>query len=312
MPRSNRSAASSVSRPDIYRTITDQIIAQLEKGCVPWVQPWDSGHAAIGLPYNAASLRRYSGVNILTLWNAAASRGFSTQGFLTYRQAAALGGTVRRGERGTAIVYTRRVARRDDGGETVATEGSPAGSFSFLRAFTVFSTEQCEGLPADIVAKPAATASDKILPAARSLIDSTGADFRIGGPQAFYNPVQDFVAVPPPEAFHEPVNWHRTACHELAHWTGHRSRLNRDQSGAFGSVPYGQEELVAEMAGAFLCAALGITPTVRHADYIGSWLRILKQDKRAILRAATAASKACDYLLAFRDPAPQPGSLPIP
>ncbi len=312
MPRNYRSAASTSRRPDICRTVTDEIIAQLEKGCVPWVRPWDCRHPAIGLPYNAASRRRYSGINILTLWNAAASRGFSGQGFLTFRQAAELGGTVRRGERGTAIVYARRVPGTDRGSRTADAEGEAAKSFSILRTFTVFSTDQCEGLPEQITIRPEAAIGDAILPEAAALIAATGADFRIGGPNAFYDPVRDFVAVPPPDAFHEAINWHRTAFHELAHWTGHRSRLNRDQSGAFGSAAYGQEELVAEMAGAFVCAALGIRPTVRHADYIGSWLAILKGDHRAILRAASAASRASDYLLALADAAHLPASAQCP
>jgi antirestriction protein ArdC len=106
--------------------------------------------------------------------------------------------------------------------------------------------------------------------------------------------------VPRPEAYFEPINWHRTALHELGHWVGHGSRLGRDLSGSFGSVLYAKEELVAEMTSAFVCASLGIVPTVRHADYIGSWLELMRGDDRAIVRAASAASKAADYLLAFR------------
>ena len=140
-----------------------------------------------------------------------------------------------------------------------------------------------------------------ILPAAEALIKATRADFRIGGDQAFYAPGFDYVQVPRPEAYFEPVNWHRTAFHELGHWTGHPSRLGRDLSGAFGSTDYGREELVAEMAGAFVCASLGIAPTVRHADYLGSWLAIIREDKRAIVRAASAASKAADFILGFRE-----------
>ena len=122
----------------------------------------------------------------------------------------------------------------------------------------------------------------------------------MGGDRAFYNPAQDYVQVPQPDAYFEPINWHRTALHELGHWVGHPSRLARDLTGAFGSALYAKEELVAEMASAFVCASLGIVPTVRHADYIGSWLDVLREDDRAIVRAASAASKAADYLLAFR------------
>ena len=96
------------------------------------------------------------------------------------------------------------------------------------------------------------------------------------------------------------MNWHRTAFHELGHWVGGKARLDRDQTGCFGSVAYGREELIAELTGAFVCASLGIAPTVRHADYLGSWLEIIREDSRAIVRAASAASKAADYLLAFR------------
>ena len=105
--------------------------------------------------------------------------------------------------------------------------------------------------------------------------------------------------VPPPQAYFEPINWHRTALHELGHATGHRSRLNRDQSGSYGTKKYAFEELVAELSAAFGCASLGIVPTVRHADYIGSWLEVLREDNRAIVRAASQASKAADYLLGF-------------
>jgi antirestriction protein ArdC len=131
------------------------------------------------------------------------------------------------------------------------------------------------------------------------LIAATGADFRIGGGRAYYNTTGDFVQVPPPGAYFESINWHRTAFHELGHWSGHASRLNRDHSGSFGSKSYAREELVAEIAGAFVCASLGIVPTVRHADYIGSWLEVLREDNRAVVRAASAASKAADFLLAY-------------
>ncbi len=132
------------------------------------------------------------------------------------------------------------------------------------------------------------------------MIAATGADFRIGGRAPSTALAGDFVQVPPPQAYFEPINWHRTAFHELGHWVGHASRLDRDLSGSFGSKSYAREELVAEMAGAFVCASLGIVPTVRHADYIGSWLEVLREDDRAIVRAASAASKAADYLLAFQ------------
>jgi antirestriction protein ArdC len=127
-----------------------------------------------------------------------------------------------------------------------------------------------------------------------------------GGDRAFYSPAHDFIQVPRPDAYFEPINWHRTALHEFGHWSGHPSRLGRDLSGNFGSALYAKEELVAEITSAFVCASLGIVPTVRHADYIASWLEVLRKDDRAIVRAASAASKAADYLLAFRPDSNEP------
>jgi antirestriction protein ArdC len=163
----------------------------------------------------------------------------------------------------------------------------------------VFNTDQCEGLDDEPTTAPLRPDVGSIEPRAEALIAATGADFRIRGERAFYSPAGDFVQVPPPAAYFEAINWHRTAFHELGHWTGHPSRLGRDLSGGFGSSLYAKEELVAEMAGAFVCASLGIVPTVRHADYFGSWLEVLREDNRAIVRAASAASKAADYLLVF-------------
>lgn len=291
---------SASERSNLYQQITDRIIAELEAGRAPWVQPWASAKAGIGMPYNASSGRRYSGLNILTLWDAIVSRGLSSHAFLTFRQALVLGGSVRKGERGIGVIYTRRFVPGEERTRAQAEGREPMGGIPFLKWFTVFSVEQCDGLPDRMCEPPPPIPAGLILPQAEALIAATGADFRIGGPSAYYLPAHDYVQVPPPEAFHEPVNWHRTAFHELGHWVGGSTRLNRDQSGAFGSVPYGKEELVAEMAGAFVCAALGIAPTVRHADYLGAWLEIIREDNRAILRAASAASKAADYLLAFQ------------
>lgn len=295
--RNNRPASD---RANLYDEITHRIVAELEADRVPWVQPWSSAKAGIGMPRNAVSDRPYSGINILALWDAMISRGFASHAFLTFRQAITLGGSVRRGEHGTGIVYTQRFVPTAER-ERAAREGrDPSGGIPFLKWFTVFSVEQCDGLPDHIGEPPPPIPEHLILPQANELIAATGADFRIGGPAAFYSPLHDYVQVPRPDDFHEPVNWHRTAFHELSHWVGGKSRLNRDQTGLFGSISYGKEELVAEMAGAFVCAALGIVPTVRHSDYLGSWLAIIRGDRRAILRAASAASKAADYLLAFR------------
>jgi antirestriction protein ArdC len=158
---------------------------------------------------------------------------------------------------------------------------------------------QCEGLPENLVIAAPPPEPGLIEPKVEALIKASGIDFRIGGSRAFYMPAQDFVQVPPPQAYFEPINWHRSALHELGHASGAPHRLNRDLSGSFGSKKYAFEELVAEMNAAFCCASLGIVPTVRHADYLGSWLEVLREDNRAIVRAASQASKAADFLLGF-------------
>ena len=216
---------------------------------------------------------------------------------------ARLGGNVRKGEDGTTVVYADRFTP-DEERRRAERDGDEPNTIPFLKRFTVFNTDQCENLPPDLTSASAPIPEGFILPHAEALIAATGADFRIGGDRAFYSPSYDFIQVPRPDAYFEPINWHRTALHELGHWSG--PRLGRDLSGDFGTALYAKEELVAEITSAFVCASLGIVPTVRHADYIGSWLEVLRDDDRAIVRAASAASKAADYLLAFRPDSNQP------
>ena len=154
-------------------------------------------------------------------------------------------------------------------------------------------------MPAEFATVAPPTPPGIIEPLVEALIKATGIDFRIGGNRAYYIPSEDYVQVPPPAAYFEPINWHRTALHELGHASGHHSRLNRDLSGTHGSKKYAFEELIAELCAAFSCASLGIVPTVHHADYIGSWLEALREDNRAIVRAASQATKATNYLLGF-------------
>ncbi|GGB11653.1 antirepressor [Brucella endophytica] len=298
MSRHNRSVRAGTDRVNLYDEITNKIIAELEEGRVPWVQPWgtSAAKAPLGLPKNAATSRTYSGINILLLWGAVIQHGFPGQSWLTFRQALSLGGNVMKGERGTTVVYADRFIP-DDEKKRAREIGEEARAIPFLKRFTVFNTAQCEGLPDDIatVAPPPRLIEPKV----EALIKATGIDFRIGGDRAFYVPSQDYVMVPPPQAYFEPINWHRTALHELGHASGHHSRLNRDLTGSFGSKKYAFEEMIAEQISAFSCAALGIVPTVRHADYIGSWLEVMREDSRAIVRAASQASKAADWLLSF-------------
>jgi antirestriction protein ArdC len=288
-------------RANLYDEITIKIMTELEAGRVPWVQPWESSavRAPLAMPKNAATGRAYSGINVLILWGAVVESGFATQSWLTFRQALVLGAHVRKGERGVTVVFADRFIP-DKVRKRARETDEETRSIPFLKRFTVFNIEQCDGLPDSVVASAPPVESDLILPQAEALLRATAADLRIGGDRAYYDIVNDYIRVPPPQAFFEPINWHRTALHESVHWSGAAHRLARDLSGSFGSKKYAQEELVAEMGAAFLCASLGIVPTVRHADYIGSWLDVLREDKRAIIRAASGASKAADYLLAFR------------
>lgn len=300
MSRHGRNARAGTDRASLYDDITNRIIAELEAGRVPWVQPWGTAaaKAPLAMPANAATGRQYSGINVLILWGAVVEHGFPVQSWLTFRQALSLGGHVRKGERGTTVVYADRFIP-DDEKKRAQETGEEAQAIPFLKRFTVFNVAQCENLPDDLAVAPPAPEPGLIEPRVEALIKATGIDFRIGGERAFYVPAQDYVQVPPPQAYFETINWHRTALHELGHATGHVSRLGRDLSGSYGSKKYAFEELVAEMNAAFCCASLGITPTVRHADYIGSWLDVLREDNRAIVRAASQASKAADWLLAF-------------
>ena len=304
-------AMGGENRARLYDEVTATIIAQLEEGRFPWVQPWSaqigartgvggpSGQGsglAPALPHNALTGRTYSGVNILLLWASVIEGGYPSQGWLTFRQALEAGGHVRKGEKGVTVVYADRFTpeaekvRAKDSGED-------ARSVPFLKRFTVFNVAQCEGLREGLFSDSEPLPESEIVPLAEEVIAASGIPFRIGGTKAFYVPSADYVQVPPQPAFFDPVNYYRTALHEICHGSGHASRLNRNLLNPFGSKDYAREELVAEMGSAFLCAALGIVPTVRHADYLGAWLEVLREDNRAIFKAASQASKAAEWLL---------------
>ncbi len=293
-------AASTIA--SLHDTVTNRIIKELEAGRFPWVQPWAAAMPTpLGLPQNASTGRTYSGINILLLWFAAMEQGRPSQRWLTFKQALALGGNVRKGEKGTMVVYADSFVPTSER-EKAAASGEDPRRVGFLKRFTVFHVSQCDGLPPEPDAVPALGRSE-VIPAVEAVIAATGADIRIGGDMAFYAPGPDFIQLPAQEAYFEPINWYRTKLHELGHWTGHPSRLNRDFSGKRGGEGYAREELVAELCSAFLCAELGVSPTVRHADYLGAWLDVLKGDNRAVFQAASLASKAADYVMGRK---PQP------
>ena len=302
-PAARRTEAAPEQRPDLYQRITDTIIAQLEQGRVPWVQPWGDlpGAAAVGMPRNALTERAYSGINVMLLWGSGMAAGYPAQRWLTFRQARALGGSVRRGEKGTPVVYANRFTPEQERARA-SQAGEEARSIAFLKQYTVFNAAQCDGLPEDLYVPPPPPREDLIEPRFRALMEGTGLTIHFGGQRAFYRPADDAIVLPPPQSFFEPINFHRTAAHEMSHATGHSSRLARDLANRYGSEGYAREELVAEISAAYICASLGIVPTVRHADYIANWLEVLRSDTRAIVRAASLASRSADWLLGHLPP----------
>lgn len=246
MSRKTTPARTGLDRASLYEEITDKILAELEAGRLPWVQPWGTAaaKAPLAMPKNAATQRAYSGVNVLILWGTVIEHGFPSQSWCTFRQALSLGGHVRKGERGTTVVYADRFVPGDEKRRARET-GEDAQAIAFLKRFTVFNTAQCEGLPDDFAIAAPPPEPGLIEPTVEALIKASGIDFRIGGNRGFYAPAHDYVQVPPPPAFFEPINWHRTALHECSHASGAPHRLNRDLSGAFGTKKYAFEELVA-------------------------------------------------------------------
>lgn len=291
------------ARPDLYARVTQQIIADLERGVRPWTRPWSAEHLAgnISRPLRHSG-EPYSGVNVLLLWSEALARGYSAPVWMTFRQALELGAHVRKGESGSSVVYANRIVRTEagEGGQDVERQ------IPFLKAYSVFNVEQIEGLPERFHA-PQAPVLDHVQRIARAeaFFAATGAEVRHGGDAAYYVMGTDHVQVPPFECFEDPHGYYATLAHECTHWTRHPARLDRDFGRKrWGDVGYAREELVAELGAAFLCADLGIAlkPREDHAAYLASWLEVLNGDKRFIFTAASHAQRACDYLHALQAP----------
>jgi antirestriction protein ArdC len=285
-------------RTDIYDRVTQKIIHDLEAGIRPWHRPWNPSHAAgrIMLPLRHNG-QPYHGINILMLWCAADEKGYSSPIWMTFKQALELGARVRKGEQGSPVVYASTLTRA----ETDEASGEETShEIPYLKSYTVFNVDQIDGLPAQY--DPPAPAD--LQPVQRNAdadayFHALGATIRHCGTQAYYSMSSDHVQMPPMETFRDPESYYATLAHELTHWTRHPSRLDRDFGRKrWGDEGYAMEELVAELGAAFLCASLQLTTeTPRdHAGYIGSWIKVLKDDHRAIFAAAAHAQRAADYL----------------
>lgn len=290
--------SSVVTRSSVHSKVTEDIIAAIAAGASTFEMPWHRGGSSLSRPTNAASTMRYRGVNVLALWVAAQKKGFSSGVWATYRQWKKLEAQVRKGESGSVIVFFKEVER--SGQSNDPNDEGPRTSL-VARASWVFNANQVTGwkppeLPFTSVAE--------VINRAEELISASGASIDWGHEGACYRPIEDFIAMPERGRFITTAtstateNYYATLLHELTHWTGHPSRLNRDLANRFGDNAYAMEELVAELGSAFLCADLGITnvPRPDHAAYVANWLNVLRDDTRAIFTAAAKANGAAEYL----------------
>jgi antirestriction protein ArdC len=288
-------------KTDLYQRVTVSIVADLEKGVRPWQKPWGGQYAAprIVLPRRSTG-QGYRGINILLLWSVILGHGYRSPFFVTYRQAQALGGQVRRGEQGAPVFYAGRLTKT----ETTAKGDEVEKSIPFMRSYTVFNAEQVDGLPPHFYPEAAQPLPEaERIEVAESYFANIQAVVKHGGRDAVYYPGPDFINMPVIQAFDKPEFYYTTRFHETAHWTSHKKRLNRDFTKKYqGKEAYAFEELVAELSSAFWSAAMGLEPITRedHNTYLGHWAKALKEDTRAIFKAAAYAQKVVDYLDAMQ------------
>lgn len=264
---------------NIAQTITDNIIKQLEAGTAPWVRPWHS-HGA-DAPYNPVAKRYYNGINFIQLSMTPASSHY----WCTYKQAQDVGAQVRKGEKGTQVIYFSPLVIQDK-------KTNEEKKIPMLKTYVVFNADQIDGLE---LPKSEERTEIQTIESCEEFIKTQRAELKFGGNRAFYVPSMDYIQLPDRDQFKSTSDYYATALHELSHWTGHESRLKRDFSGRFGNEAYAFEELVAELGSAMLCAHLKIDGQLQHASYIESWLKVLKDDPKNILKASALAQKILDY-----------------
>jgi antirestriction protein ArdC len=281
---------------DLYTTVTNRIISALEQGTPPWICPWQKDTSSF--PRNLVSGKPYRGVNFIMLSIEAMAATHTDSRWLTFRQANQLGAHIRKGEHGAQIVFYKMHER--DGQNRADSDAADCHDtkrvIPLLKSYTVFNASQVEGLPERFQLPPMQPMWQP-LDAAELLLSASGAIIKQGGNRAFYRPADDTIQLPHKEAFSTPSAYYGTALHELSHWTGHSSRLNRVLGSRHHIEAYAYEELVAEIGAAFLCAHSGLAARLEHASYVDHWLDALRRDKRLIFVAAGVAQKAADFVL---------------
>lgn len=283
----------------IYAEVTSKIVAQLKQGVAPWVRPWSTSPVHAGQrgrmqPHNVVSNRSYHGINAVLL--TMVGMQYPSGAWATYKQIKERGGQVRRGEKATQVVYFGKLEVQD---KRENAQPGDTRKIMLLRYFSVFNVAQAdwpEGKgPFRAVASDDVSGDDGI-PDCEETIAATGANIRHGGDTACYIPSVDAINMPRKKSFVDKGAYYSTAFHELTHWTGHASRCDRKLNNSFGNPEYAFEELVAELGSAFLCAVHGVDGTLRHAEYLGHWLKALQDDDTAIFKAAALAQKAADFI----------------
>jgi len=271
-------------RPNVYDSVTNRIIEQLEKGVTPWIKPWVGGSNE---DKNAISKKPYQGINRLIL----GMSGYSQPIWASYKQWEDLGGTVKKGEKGTQVVFYSKVAKK----EIKATDTHPELlAYNLLKTYYVFNIDQVDGIE---IEKPKPIIAEfNPVPALEDRVIKTGANIKHGGGRAFYMPSTDSITMPEKETFLTESHYYGTLLHELTHWSGAKHRLDRTKGKRFADTAYAFEELVAEMGAAFLCADYGIQGELQHSNYIASWLKCLKEDNKAIFNAAALAQKSANFI----------------
>jgi antirestriction protein ArdC len=283
-------------KEDLHQRITNQIIAAIEQGAGSYQMPWNpkicGSTPSIGLPHNPVGQYSYHGINILSLWASQQDKNYLTPEWATFKQWQSVGAQVRKGEKGSLTVFYKSINTESDLSDS---DTEKPNRLFIAKAAYVFNIAQVEGY--EPPAPPELLPIDRNI-AADEFIQSSGAVIYNDSRSACYVPSRDEIHLPPEGAFIDAQSYYSVALHELVHWTGHADRCDRDLKNRFGSEAYAAEELVAELGSAFLCAEIGISlePRIDHAQYIDSWLKILKHDKRAIFTAAAKANQAVSFL----------------